>query len=183
MTALIPQTVPLSLSGERFSILYRLGGSDDEARAPRRDICLEQTVEFPEDLVPAGPIRDEVVGRIECFESLPSPSGRGAGGEGHLQFHARISFPVETAGDDLSQLLNVVLGNISLKPAIRAEALDLPPSLLGRFRGPRLRPCGAARTDRRGGPPALIDGAKADGPRAGRSCGVGLSLRDWAAST
>ena len=48
-----------------------------------------------------------------------------------------ISFPVETAGDDLSQLLNVVLGNISLKPAIRAENLDLPPSLLGRFRGPR----------------------------------------------
>ena len=50
---------------------------------------------------------------------------------------AVISFPVETAGDDLSQLLNVVLGNISLKPSIRAENLDLPPSLLGRFRGPR----------------------------------------------
>ncbi len=135
--ALIPQTVPLSLSGERFSVLYRLGGTVDEAEARARDICLEQTVEFPEDLVPAGPIRDEVVGQIECFELLPSPSGRGAGGEGDRAFHARISFPLEAAGDDLSQLLNIILGNISLKPAIRAEAVELPPSMLAGFRGPR----------------------------------------------
>jgi ribulose-bisphosphate carboxylase large chain len=126
MTALIPQTVPLRLSGERFSILYRLGGTQEEARARAYDICLEQTVEFPEDLVPAGPIRDQVVGQLESFELC-----------GERAYHARISFPVETAGDDLSQLLNVVLGNISLKPAIRAESLELPPSLLGRFRGPR----------------------------------------------
>lgn len=134
MSALIPQTVPLSLSGERFSIFYRLGGTEDEARARARDICLEQTVEFPEDLVPAGPIRDEVVGRVENIQRvltgpLPAP------GKGY--YFARISFPVEAAGDDLSQLLNVVLGNISLKPLIRAESLDLPPSMLARFRGPR----------------------------------------------
>jgi ribulose-bisphosphate carboxylase large chain len=126
MSALIPQTVRLSLSGERFSILYRLGGTEEEARSRAHDICFEQTVEFPEDLVPAGPIRDQVVGRIERFD----PCGERA-------HQARISFPVEAAGDDLSQLLNVVLGNISLKPGIRAESLELPPSLLARFRGPR----------------------------------------------
>ena len=127
MTALIPQTVPLELSGERFSILYRLGGTEDEARARARDICLEQTVEFPEDLVPPGPIRDQVVGRLEEFQQ-----------SGEQTYLARISFPVEAAGDDLSQLLNVVLGNISLKPGIRAEALDLPPCMFQQFRGPRL---------------------------------------------
>jgi ribulose-bisphosphate carboxylase large chain len=126
MSALIPQTVPLLLSGERFRIVYRLGGTEDDARARARDICLEQTVEFPDELVPDGPIRDHVIGHLENFERC---------GEGAYQ--AKISFPVETAGDDLSQLLNVVLGNISLKPAIRAESLELPPSMLGRFRGPR----------------------------------------------
>lgn len=126
MSALIPQTIPLELSGERFRIAYRLGGTEGEARARARDICLEQTVEFPDELVPEGPIRDYVVGRLENFEP-----------RGDRAYHAVISFPVETAGDDLSQLLNVVLGNISLKPAIRAESLELPPSLLGRFRGPR----------------------------------------------
>ncbi len=126
MSALIPQTVPLELSGERFRIVYRLGGTEEEARTRARDICLEQTVEFPDDLVPDGPIRDQVVGHLESFE----PRGAGV-------YQAVISFPVETTGDDLSQLLNVVLGNISLKPAIRAEGLELPPSLLSRFRGPR----------------------------------------------
>ncbi|MGO9112176.1 MAG: RuBisCO large subunit C-terminal-like domain-containing protein [Thermoguttaceae bacterium] len=126
MSALIPQTVSLQLSGERFRIVYRLGGTEEDARARARDICLEQSVEFPEELVPEGPIRDHVVGRQEHFE----PCGKDA-------YQAVISFPVETAGDDLGQLLNVVLGNISLKPAIRAENLELPPSLLSRFRGPR----------------------------------------------
>jgi len=126
MSALIPQTVPLELSSERFRIVYRLGGTEEEARTRARDICLEQTVEFPDDLVPDGPIRDQVVGHLESFE----PRGAGV-------YQAVISFPVETTGDDLSQLLNVVLGNISLKPAIRAEGLELPPSLLSRFRGPR----------------------------------------------
>jgi len=124
--ALIPQTVPLQLSGERFRIIYRLGGTEEEARARARDICLEQTVEFPDELVPTGPIRDHIIGRLEYFETR---------GEGVHQ--AAISFPVETTGDDLSQLLNVVMGNISLKPSIRADNLELPPSLLDRFRGPR----------------------------------------------
>ncbi len=124
--ALIPQTVPLHLSDERFSIAYRLGGTEDDARARAHDICLEQTVEFPDELVPDGPIREHVVGRLEAFKT------HGDGG-----YRAVISFPVEAAGDDLGQLLNVVLGNISLKPSIRAEDLQLPSSLLGRFRGPR----------------------------------------------
>ena len=76
--------------------------------------------------MPAGQIREQIVGRIEHFDAC-----------GDRAYSARISFPVEAAGDDLSQLLNIVLGNISLKPGIRAESLDLPPSLLSQFRGPR----------------------------------------------
>jgi len=126
MIASIPQSEPLRLSGERFRVLYRVAGSESEARARARDICLEQTVEFPEDLVPDGPIRDGMVGRVELFEEV-----------GPLSFLATISFPVEAAGDDMSQLLNVVFGNISLKPGLRAEKLELGPSQSKIFRGPR----------------------------------------------
>ena len=64
---------PASLfSGDRFSVTYRLFGTEKEARSKAEDICIEQTVEFPADEVPEGVIRDHVFGRIESFE----PSGR-----------------------------------------------------------------------------------------------------------
>ena len=42
----------LNLSGKRFSVLYRVQGTEKEALARAMDIRIEQTVEFPEDLVP-----------------------------------------------------------------------------------------------------------------------------------
>lgn len=112
------------LSGERFRVTYLLQGDRELAMWSARDICYEQTVEFPEDITPAGPIRDQIVGRIESFE----PSGE--------SWRAVISFAVETAADDIAQLINVVYGNISMKPGIRVERLALADSLLSRFPGP-----------------------------------------------
>ena len=49
MSALIPQTVPLVLSGERFRIVYRLGGTEEEARAVFAGPVIEQSPEcWPE---------------------------------------------------------------------------------------------------------------------------------------
>lgn len=115
------------LTGERFEVLYRLQGNEVEALAKAKDICIEQTVEFPEDLLPEGDIRDQIIGQIVDF----SPCSED-------EFLARISYPVEDAGGTLVQFLNVVFGNISIKPGIRVEALDLPESILNLFRGPRL---------------------------------------------
>ncbi len=114
------------LGGERFAVTYLLAGDEAEARAKAEDICLEQTVEFPADLVPEGPIRDGIVGKVELLE--PSRPGL---------YRARISFAAEVAGPDLVQLLNVVYGNISIKPGIKVERMTLPESILRRFRGPR----------------------------------------------
>lgn len=123
----IPSSVPVPLSGERFCVVYRLAAKDEaEAREKAWDICLEQTVEFPDDLVPDGDIRDHILGCIESFERR----------DAH-HFETLISYAVETSGFELTQLLNVVFGNSSIKPGIRVERLDLPDTVLRAFKGPR----------------------------------------------
>jgi ribulose-bisphosphate carboxylase large chain len=127
MTIIQKTCTPATLfSGDRFSVAYRLFGSEKEARARAEDICIEQTVEFPADLVAEGTIRAHVFGQIESFERRDQES-----------FSAVISFAVEIAAGELTQFLNVVFGNISIKPGVRVERLDLSGSLLKRFKGPR----------------------------------------------
>ncbi|MFP4321548.1 MAG: RuBisCO large subunit C-terminal-like domain-containing protein [Anaerolineales bacterium] len=129
----LPAQPPVAgLSGERFRIHYTLL-ADDEADAHKKahDICLEQTVEFPDDLVPDGDIRAQVVGQVDDFEAL---------GEG--RYAVCISYANETAGDELPQLLNVVFGNISIKPGMRVERFELSESLLTQYNGPRFGQAG-----------------------------------------
>ena len=61
------------ISGRRFSVLYRLSGDEREARAKARDICLEQTVEFPEALIPDGVIREQVLGIVNYRAAAQGP--------------------------------------------------------------------------------------------------------------
>ncbi len=114
------------LSGARFSVSYLLSGEEAEARLKAKDICYEQTVEFPEDLTPAGPIRDQIVGRVEDFSPV---SGR--------THRVLISYAVESAGRTVLQMLNVVFGNTSMKPGVKVEHLFLPKEILAAFPGPR----------------------------------------------
>lgn len=112
--------------GERFTAIYRLTGTEAEARAQAQDICLEQTVELPDALVTQDYIREHVIGRVQDVAQV-----------GDKAYEARISFAVEIVANELTQLLNVLFGNISLKAGIRLERFELPPSLLEKFRGPR----------------------------------------------
>ncbi|MGE5404542.1 MAG: RuBisCO large subunit C-terminal-like domain-containing protein, partial [Candidatus Saccharibacteria bacterium] len=111
---------------ERFMIVYRLAGTEAEAYSRAQDICLEQTVEFPGELIPPGFIRDNVLGQIEDFVS-----------NGDASYRAIISFAVDTAAGELTQLLNVMFGNISIKPGYRVAEIQLPDSMLNTFKGPR----------------------------------------------
>ncbi len=119
-------SIPISLSGERFRVHYKLLGNEAEAIEKARSICLEQTVEFPDELVPDGDIRDHIVGHVEALREVDTA---------HCE--AIISYAVETSGFELTQLLNVIFGNSSIKPGIRVEKLDLPDALLKHFKGPR----------------------------------------------
>lgn len=115
-----------SFSGERFSAIYHLTGREAGARAKAQDLCLEQTVELPDALVQDEIIRANVFGRIESLDPL-----------GDDLYAATISFAVEIIGGELTQLINVLFGNISIKPGIRLERLELPISFLQNLRGPR----------------------------------------------
>lgn len=117
----------LNLSGERFAVLYRITGSSEaDVREKAFGVAVEQTIEFPYEIAPPA-IQEEIVGRIESLEP--------AGGSAWL---VRISYTVESSGFELTQLLNVIFGNSSIKPGIRVERLELPDSLLASFKGPRL---------------------------------------------
>ena len=116
----------LSVSGSRFRVRYQILGDEKTARARAEDICIEQTIEYPADLVPEGGIREHVFGRIETFEST-----------GPDRYETVISYADEISGYEFPQLINVIFGNISMKPALRLMALDLSDDLLSHFKGPR----------------------------------------------
>ena len=122
---MIPKT-PLSLSDIRLATVYKLLGDEELARAKSETICIEQTIEFPADLIADDDIRAKIFGQIESFERID---------ESH--FEAKISYAVESSGFELTQLLNLIFGNSSIKPGIRVERLELPESLLQAFKGPR----------------------------------------------
>ncbi|MHB8312232.1 MAG: RuBisCO large subunit C-terminal-like domain-containing protein [Candidatus Dormibacteria bacterium] len=122
---------PVAVSGVRFAAQYSLAG--DPATVPGRvaALAVEQTIEFPADLVRGTEIERQVVGRVEAIEPV-----------GAQLTLATVSYAVETAGGELPQLLNVLFGNCSLLPGVRLVDLDLPGDLLRIFRGPRYGPRG-----------------------------------------
>ena len=116
----------ISVSGERFTVTYILSGEKTDALAAAEDICIEQTVEFPPELIKDRFIREHIFGRVESFTEIEE-----------MQFRAEISFAVETSASELTQLMNVMFGNISLKPGIRISDVILPPQFASQFKGPR----------------------------------------------
>lgn len=117
------------ISGERFSVVYDLVGDRQTAVRKAKDICVEQTIEFPEELLQPGIIGDHLVGRIESFEPIA--------GKVEKQYRTVISYAIETTANELTQLLNVIFGNISIKSGIVVSEIKLPLSLLTCFKGPR----------------------------------------------
>ena len=116
----------LRLGGQRWSVVYQLFGTEARVREAAEEICIEQTVEFPVGLLPDGPIREQILGRLEGLQRVAAD-----------RFEATVSYAIETVGTELPQLLNVIMGNTSLKRGVRVMRLELPPVLLEAFSGPR----------------------------------------------
>lgn len=116
----------LSVSGDRLSATYEFLGDVAVAESRANALRVEQTIEFPADLVPDDDIQREIIGRIESVEVMTSDS-----------VQVVVSYAVETTGFELPQLLNVLWGNSALLPGTRLIDFTLPESLLVRFTGPR----------------------------------------------
>lgn len=111
----------------RFRVTYRIFASDQtEASARAKDIALEQTVEVPDDVVPDGFIRDEIVGQIEAVDQQSNGS-----------FDAIISYSPDSAGHEVVQLINVIFGNTSIQQNVRVVGFDAGPEITRRFTGAR----------------------------------------------
>lgn len=116
----------LKVSGERLKATYEFSGAAGDARARVEALCVEQTIEFPADLVPDDDIKQHIIGDIESYDEVDAELVR-----------ATVSFAVETTGYEFPQLLNVLFGNSSLLRGVKLVDVDLPSSLTDRFTGPR----------------------------------------------
>ena len=119
-----------------FVVTYDVEASAKaEARQIVDALCLEQTVELPESLVPPGTwINEHVVGKCESLERCTIGDGTASRKE---VFRALVRYADDTAGGELPQLLNVIFGNTSIKEKVMVRDVDLSHSMLSRFSGPR----------------------------------------------
>lgn len=110
-----------------FRVTYRLHCPANMAAALAEDIALEQSVEVPSHLISDEIIRCDFMGRVSGIVSTAE--------EIHL---ASIEYPAHLASGNLSQALNLLFGNVSLKPGIQLSDVEFPESFLSEFSGPKL---------------------------------------------
>ena len=99
------ETLLAQLKG-RFSVSYRIAADEQTALEMAKNICVEQTVEFPAAHIECNAIHSDIIGRLEQFEACE-------GG-----YRALISYSDQSATEEFAQFFNVVFGNSSLLPGI-----------------------------------------------------------------
>ncbi|MEO1700781.1 MAG: RuBisCO large subunit C-terminal-like domain-containing protein [Pseudomonadota bacterium] len=111
----------------RFRVTYLIVAGDEKTARERADaVAYEQTVEVPDDVIPDGYIRDEIVGQIEAVE--PSVDGR---------WRTTISYSPDSVGLEVIQLLNVMFGNSSIQQGVAVDGFKPGPVISARFGGAR----------------------------------------------
>jgi ribulose-bisphosphate carboxylase large chain len=103
-------------------VLTRASRVDAEASA--RFIAREQSVEVPEGTAPE--VEARLVGRVESTE----PAGDG-------RWRTVIAYQPELVGGDVTQMFNLLFGNVSLLPGVRVVDVAFPEALLAQLAGPR----------------------------------------------
>ncbi len=110
---------------DRFTVTYRIRAEEREALVMAKNICVEQTVEFPADQIECEAIRNDIIGRIEEF--TPCEDG----------WRVMISYSDQIATPEFTQFFNVVFGNSSFIPGITVEDIQLSEEMFDWFPGPK----------------------------------------------
>jgi len=109
----------------RFTIEYLVNCLQGETIQEKAlGIALEQSVELPSSVLDAW-ILNNTAGKVESIKET-----------GEKTYLVECSYAVSTIDGDLTQFLNVLLGNISLKPGIQVINVDWEP-IQDWFPGPR----------------------------------------------
>lgn len=117
--------VLLSQLKDRFRVVYRIAAEEKNALEMAKNICVEQTVEFPAAHIECDAIQEHIIGRLEEF--APCEGG----------YQAVISYSDQSATEEFSQFLNVVFGNSSLLPGITVMEIRLSGEQKKWFPGPK----------------------------------------------
>ena len=125
----------LDLQSDRILASYRLAlpqiagvttlQRQHSAEKMARFIAYEQTVELPEALIRDPHILQEIVGRVERLHQLDE-----------FAFETTISYSSKLASTQLSQLMNLLYGNVSMLDGVRLSDMRLPSALTAEFKGP-----------------------------------------------
>lgn len=117
------------MTAPRFYVTYRITPDDSRpVEAHAKDICIEETVEIPEDSIPQGHWDAGIVGRIESITARPGTPA---------DYDAVISYRTDIANDAIPNLLNVLFGNISIRRGIKIIDVQFTDAQLAAFGGPR----------------------------------------------
>lgn len=105
-----------------FTITYRIQTAANESIHSKIEaICLEQTVELPRSVI-SDDIYDRIVAKpVEVTQESASV------------WSVTARYPLANVGDEITQFLNVLFGNVSLVPGVRVIDVswsDIPSSIL-----------------------------------------------------
>ncbi|TYO98914.1 ribulose-bisphosphate carboxylase large chain [Geothermobacter ehrlichii] len=127
----------MTTASDRFWVDYRITVRDGRSIEDHaRDICIEQTVEVPPEVIPDTHGELGLIGRVESCRPVVDRAN---------VWQVRISYRLDVTGFSLPQLLNVLFGNISLKNNILVSGLQYPEGLLEHLPGPRFGISGLRR--------------------------------------
>ena len=105
-----------------FTITYRIQTALNESIHSKVEaICLEQTVELPRSVI-SDDIHDRIVAKPEAITQ-----------ESESVWRVTARYPLANVGDEITQFLNVLFGNVSLVPGVRILDVswsDIPASIL-----------------------------------------------------
>ena len=111
----------------RFFVEYEIFSKDEiEVKDIAHSITIEETVEIPEDIIPEGFIKNEIVGKVENLKKHTDNS-----------YSVKISYSEKCIGKEILQLLNVIHGNSSMFNNVKVIDIEFNKNLSSIFPGPK----------------------------------------------
>ena len=111
--------------GERFTVDYLIKADEKTAYEMAKNICVEQTVEFPAAHIECDAILDSIVGQILAWTKTEDG------------YQATISYSDQSGTEEFSQFFNVIFGNSSLLPGITVKKIHLSEEARQWYPGPK----------------------------------------------